>query len=46
MDVLVGLNEDGELRVLVSTDGDSDAHTIAMYPIRRKRKAVDVNWEG
>lgn len=41
-DVLVGLNEKGELRVLVTSDGDGDGdHAIAVYPERPRGQMVE-----
>ena len=42
-DVVIGLNEEGELRVLVTTDGDGDGgHGIAVYPERAGPLAIEV----
>lgn len=42
-DVLVGLNEKGELRVLVTANADGDGeHPIAIYPQRPLDSAVEV----
>lgn len=42
-DVLVGLNEQGELRALVTTDGDGDGdHAIAVYPERPGPMAIEI----
>ncbi len=43
-DVLVGLNDKGELRVLVTTDGDGDEeHPVAVFPQRRLDEAVETD---
>jgi hypothetical protein len=43
-DVLVGLNGEGELRVLITTDRDGDGdHEIAVYPERPRHEAVELN---
>jgi hypothetical protein len=44
-DILIGLDGvTGDLRVLVSTDENPDEHTVAIYPLREKSKAVDTLW--
>ena len=41
-DILVGLDEHGELRVLITSDGDGESdHAIAVYPSRPKNKMVE-----
>lgn len=41
-DVLVGLTETGEPRVLVTTGGDGDGdHTVKLYPLRTLKDAVE-----
>ncbi len=41
-DVLVGLSENGEPRILVTTGGDGDAdHDLAIFPLRQFDKAVE-----
>ncbi len=45
-DILVGLNESGEVRALVTADGDGDSdHCIAIYPQRPKDRAIDVDFK-
>lgn len=45
-DALVGLTEDGEVRVLVTTDGNGDnEHQIAIFPTRGADTAIE-RWEG
>lgn len=45
-DTLVGLTENGEVRVLVTADGDgNNEHRIAIYPTRRADDAIE-RWEG
>ena len=45
-DILIGLDGDnGDLRILLSTDENPDEHTIAIYPLREKSKAVDTLWK-
>ena len=40
-DVIVGINEDGEVRVLITIDGDGDGDKeIAVYPERPRDQAV------
>ena len=34
-DILVGLTETGEPRVIVSADGNGDSHAFALYPMRK-----------
>lgn len=42
-DTLIGLNEAGEPRVLVTTDGEGDgAHQIAVFPLREANEAVQL----
>ncbi len=42
-DVVIGLNEKGDLRVLVTTDGDGEGdHGIAVYPERAGPLAIEV----
>lgn len=43
-DVLVGLTDGGEPRVLLSTDGDADTQKIAVYPLREAAEASEL-WE-
>lgn len=42
-DVVVGLDDSGELRILVTTDGDGEQHHgIAVYPERAGPLAIEV----
>jgi hypothetical protein len=41
-DVLVGLDAKGDLRVLVTADGDGDSdHALALYPERTAENMVE-----
>jgi len=40
-DVFVGLCDTGEVRVLLSLEGDGDAHQLAVYPERKRKDAVE-----
>lgn len=45
-DTLVGLTEAGEIRVLITADGDGDnEHQIAIFPTRGAANAIE-GWEG
>ncbi|MCK5307118.1 MAG: hypothetical protein KAJ73_00770 [Zetaproteobacteria bacterium] len=42
-DVLMGLDEHGELRVLITTDGKGEEdHNIAVYPLRDVNQAIQL----
>ncbi len=40
-DLLVGLDDKGELRVLLSADGYGDEHAIAHYPMRPAGQTIE-----
>ncbi len=41
-DILVGLNEQGELRVLITSDGDGESdHAIAVFPQKPREQMVE-----
>lgn len=42
-DILVGLNDRGEVRVLITTEGEGDGDpAIAVYPERSLREAIEM----
>lgn len=44
-DVLVGLTEQGEPRMLITHNGEGDGdHAIAVYPLKPKDEAVDIHY--
>lgn len=44
-DILVGLTEAGEIRVLISAGNDASTQKIAVYPQRELHEAIDPTWE-
>jgi hypothetical protein len=42
-DILIGLTQHGEPRVLVSKDGDCDGDKIAVYPLRKQENMISYN---